>query len=58
MVLNTLYKAIVYRIVVIISQLICLYLYTGELSLSVGFSLLFGLIATIEYIIFEKYWKC
>ena len=47
-------KAIYYRIMIVVSQLIFLYILTNELVFSVGISGAFAIIATIEHIIFEK----
>jgi len=54
---NTILKAITYRIIIILSQLTLLYLITGNIRFSFEFSMLFGIVATIEYIILEILWK-
>ena len=54
---KTILKALVYRVIIILSQLICLFLYTGNIKVSIEFALLFGIVSTIEYIILEKIWR-
>jgi len=54
---NTILKALTYRIIVIITQLIILYVLTGNIKFSLGYSILIGIITTIEYITLEKLWK-
>ena len=54
---NTILKALTYRIIVIITQLIILYVLTGNIKFSLGYSILIGIITTIEYITLENLWK-
>jgi len=49
-------KVITYRCLIMSSQLIFLYLITGNLEFASGISLVFGGIATIEHAIFERVW--
>ena len=52
----TLIKAIVYRLIIILTQFIYLYVTTGDTTFSVNVASIFGIFATIEYIAMERYW--
>lgn len=54
---DTILKAIVYRVIIVISQLIFLYVVTGSVELATSVSIAFAFIATIIHIIFERLWK-
>lgn len=49
-------KAIAYRLTVMILHMLCLYIYTGRALESLAFSLLFSVVATTIYMIYDKYW--
>ena len=50
-------KALVYRLIIIVSQIIVLYILTGNITISTSSSLIFAVIATAIHVIFEKLWK-
>jgi len=54
---DTIIKAIVYRIIIVVTQTIFLYLFTGSLELASTASIVFAFIATIIHIIFERLWN-
>ncbi len=49
-------KAISYRLTVMTLHMLCLYIYTGKALESLTFSLLFSIVATTIYMIYDKYW--
>ena len=50
-------KAIVYRIMIMVSQMIFLYVVLGRIDVSIGITFSFGALATLEHILLEKVWE-
>lgn len=54
-------KSIVYRIFVVISNFLVIWLFTGNLKFSIGFTIVWNIINTLEYFgfdfLFSKYFK-
>jgi len=50
-------KALIYRIIIVITQFVFLWLYTGDVSFAIDIAIIFGFLATIEYVTLEKLWE-
>ena len=50
-------KALSYRVLVIINHLILLYLFTGNINISIKITIVSAIITTVIYMMCEKYWK-
>ncbi len=48
-----LWKTIIYRIIVTLTQIVVTYLFTGNISLSVSLSIVWNIINTIEYFVLD-----
>jgi len=53
---DTIIKAIVYRLIIVISQALFIYAVTGSIKFATGISLAFAVLATGIHIIFERLW--
>ena len=49
-------KALIYRIIIVITQFFFIYLISGSLSYATSISISFAILATIIHIGFEKVW--
>jgi uncharacterized membrane protein len=49
-------KAITYRIVILILDFICVYLFTGKIRVAVGFMIVSNIYTTVSYFIHERIW--
>jgi len=50
------FKAIVYRCIILVTQFLFFYIVTGDVIFSSSTSVILGILATIEYMIMEHYW--
>ncbi len=49
-------KTISYRVVILILDFVCIYLFTGQIKVAVGFMLVSNIYTTIGYFIHERIW--
>jgi len=55
--INTIKKAIAYRLIIMASQAIFLYVAYGDLKLATEVSLAFAALATLIHVVFERVWE-
>ena len=49
-------KTVSYRMVILILDFTCIYLFTGQIKVAIGFTIVSNLYATIGYFIHERIW--
>lgn len=49
-------KAILYRIIAVLSELVTLYLLTGNVITSIKYAIILAIVATVVYYVFEETW--
>jgi uncharacterized membrane protein len=53
---RTIGKTVSYRIVILILDFTCIYLFTGQVKMAVGFMIVSNIYTTVGYFIHERIW--
>jgi adenylylsulfate kinase len=49
-------KTVTYRIIILILDFICIYLFTGQIKVAVGFMIVSNIYTTVGYFLHERIW--